>query len=115
KYGKLNTEGVESMDVLTKRQADILQAIKEFMAKNGYPPTVREIGSQVGLSSPATIQFHLTQLEQKGYIKKSNAKNRTIELLVPNELAQTDDDVVNVPLVGKVTAGTPIEAIEMPN
>ena len=86
------------MDVLTKRQADILQAIKEFMAKNGYPPTVREIGSQVGLSSPATIQFHLTQLEQKGYIKKSNAKNRTIELLVPNELAQTDDDVVNVPL-----------------
>lgn len=103
------------MDVLTKRQADILQAIKEFMAKNGYPPTVREIGSQVGLSSPATIQFHLTQLEQKGYIKKSNAKNRTIELLVPNELAQTDDDVVNVPLVGKVTAGTPIEAIEMPN
>lgn len=103
------------MNVLTKRQADILQAIKEFMAKNGYPPTVREIGSQVGLSSPATIQFHLTQLEQKGYIKKSNAKNRTIELLVPNELAQTDDDVVNVPLVGKVTAGTPIEAIEMPN
>ena len=103
------------MDVLTKRQADILQAIKEFMAKNGYPPTVREIGSQVGLSSPATIQFHLTQLEQKGYIKKSNAKNRTIESLVPNELAQTDDDVVNVPLVGKVTAGTPIEAIEMPN
>ena len=73
-YGKLNTEGVESMDVLTKRQADILQAIKEFMAKNGYPPTVREIGSQVGLSSPATIQFHLTQLEQKGYIKNQMPK-----------------------------------------
>ena len=103
------------MDTLTKRQTDILQTIKEFIAKNGYPPTVREIGSHVGLSSPATIQFHLTQLEQKGYIKKANAKNRTIELLVPNELVETDDDVVNVPLVGKVTAGTPIEAIEIPN
>lgn len=103
------------MNSLTTRQSDILQAIKEFMAKNGYPPTVRELGTMVGLSSPATIHFHLEQLAVKGYIKKSSSKNRTIELLVPNELISQDDSVINVPLVGKVTAGTPIEAIEMPN
>ena len=103
------------MNELTKRQEDVLSYIKEFISKKGYPPTVREIGKEIGLSSPATIHFHLTKLEEKGYIKKNLSKNRTLELLVPNEYEKKDENVVDVPLLGKVTAGTPIEAIEMPD
>lgn len=103
------------MEKLTDRQKDILDTIKKCIAKNGYPPTVREIGEIVGLSSPATIHFHLTKLEEKKYLRKDSSKNRTIELLVPNEYIEKDDKVVEVPLLGRVTAGNPIEAIEMPD
>lgn len=103
------------MEQLTKRQEEILQYIKKFSATNGYPPTVREIGKELNLSSPATIHFHLTKLEEKEYIKKDGSKNRAIELLVPNEFADLENGLINVPLLGKITAGSPIEAIEMPN
>lgn len=103
------------MEKLTTRQEYILQVIKKLIAKNGYPPTVREIGAKANLNSPATIHFHLTKLEEKGYIKKGSSKNRTIEVLVPNEYIEKDENVVEVPLLGKVTAGTPIEAIETPD
>lgn len=103
------------MEKLTQRQSYVLQAIKKLLAKNGYPPTVREIGEEAHLSSPATIHFHLKKLEEKGYLKKGDYKNRTLELLVPNEYIQEKENVVDVPLLGKVTAGTPIEAIEMPD
>lgn len=103
------------MEKLTDKQKNILQVIKQLMAKNGYPPTIREIGKKAKLSSPATIHFHLTKLEEKGYIKKGDNKNRTIEILVPNEYVEDKNNVVNVPLLGKVTAGTPIEAIETPD
>ena len=103
------------MEKLTKGQSVILQALKKLIAKNGYPPTVREIGEETKLSSPATIHFHLKKLEEKGYIKKDDKKNRTLEILVPNEYLKQDESVVDVPLLGKVTAGTPIEAIETPD
>ena len=103
------------MEKLTERQFDILQIIKKLIAKNGYPPTVREIGDAAKLSSPATIHFHLKQLVDKGYIKKGAGTNRTIEVLVDNEYLDNNDDTVKVPLLGKVTAGTPIEAIERPD
>ena len=103
------------MEKLTSKQEIILKIIKKFIAKNGYPPTVREIGEEAHLSSQATTFFHLSKLEEKGYIKKGNSKNRTIEILVPNEYLEKDDDVMQVPLLGKVTAGTPIEAIETPD
>ena len=103
------------MGKLTDRQKDILDVIKQAIAKNGYPPTVREIGAKIGLSSSATTQFHIKKLEEKGYIKKNATKNRTIELLVPNEYIENDEKIVSVPLLGKVTAGNPIEAIEMPD
>ena len=98
---------------LTNKQNQVLDYLKKFMAKKGYPPTVREIGSALNLSSPATVHAHLNTLTEKGYIKKSNSKNRAIELLVKNEYEV--EDVVDVPLLGKVTAGSPIEAIEMPD
>ena len=99
------------MEKLTPKQEVILDILKKLIAKNGYPPTVREIGKEAHLSSPATIHFHLKQLELKGYIKQDLNKNRTLEVLVPNEYIEKDENVLSIPLLGKVTAGTPIEAI----
>ncbi len=103
------------MEKLTNRQKDVLDYVKSYIVSHGYPPTVREIGAALDTSSPATIHAHLKNLEKKGFIRKDFSKNRAIELLVDNEYAQTDDKVVEVPLLGKITAGSPIEAIEMPD
>lgn len=103
------------MEKLTNRQKFVLDNLKKFMANNGYAPTVRDLCKQTNLNSTATIQMHLNKLQEKGYIKKEGIKNRTIELLVPNEYSDKNDGVANVPLLGKITAGSPIEAIEMPD
>lgn len=103
------------MEELTKRQEDTLNVIKKFIADHGYPPTVREIGKILNLSSPATIQVHLNCLADKGYITRGDKQNRTIELKVENEFIKKDELAVNIPLLGKVTAGSPIEAIENPD
>lgn len=103
------------MEELTKRQEEILTYIKGYLVSNGYPPTIREIGKALGVSSPATIHAHLNNLEAKGFIKKQDSKNRAIEVLVENEFLKRDDNTIEVPLLGKVTAGNPIEAIERPN
>ncbi len=103
------------MEKLTKRQNDTLQFVKEYIVSHGYPPTVREIAEALNVSSPATIQAHLDGLADKGYIKKGSNKNRTIELMVDNEFMNKDNQVIDVPLLGKITAGLPIEAIENPN
>ncbi len=103
------------MEKLTRRQEDVLKYIKEFMVSHGYPPTIREIGKALDISSPATIHSHLKGLEDKGVIKKDGSKNRAIELLVDNEYANNNEEIIEVPLLGKITAGSPIEAIEMPD
>ena len=103
------------MEKLTERQKDVLNYIKSYIVSHGYPPTVREIGKALDISSPATIHVHLKNLEKKGIIRKEGAKNRAIELLIENEFATKDYEVRKVPLLGKITAGSPIEAIEMPN
>ena len=103
------------MEKLTKRQEDTLNFIKGYIVEHGYPPTVREIAKELNVSSPATVQAHLDRLADKGYIKKGSNKNRTIELMVENEFKQNNDSVVDVPLLGKITAGSPIEAIENPD
>lgn len=103
------------MEKLTKRQADALLYIKTYIVSHGYPPTVREIAKEIGVSSPATVQAHLDGLANKGYIKKGSNKNRTIELMVENEFLKQNENVVDVPLLGKITAGNPIEAIQNPN
>jgi len=103
------------MEKLTKRQSDILEVIKRFMANHGYPPTVREIGKELDLSSPATTHFHLNRLEDKGYIRKNESKNRAMELLVENEYQLNSNGIATIPLVGTITAGNPIEAIENPD
>ena len=103
------------MEKLTKRQADVLNFVKSYIVSHGYPPTVREIGKALNISSPATIHAHLSNLENKGFIKKDGSKNRAIELLVKNEFDKSNELIAEVPLLGKITAGSPIEAIEMPD
>ena len=100
---------------ITKRQEDVLIFVKKYMATHGYPPSIREICKGVGLSSPATAHAHIKNLEKAGYLKNENNKFRTIELLVENEYLEKNDDVVKVPLLGKITCGNPIEAIENPD
>jgi len=103
------------MENLTSRQKDVLDYVKSYIVSHGYPPTVREIGTALGINSPATIHAHLKNLEKKGIIRKDNSKNRAIELLVENEYIPENEKVVEVPLLGKITAGSPIEAIETPD
>jgi repressor LexA len=104
------------METLTKKQNEILDFMKEYIANHGFPPTIREIGAALGVSSPATIHAHLNNLEKKGAIKKDGSKNRAIELLVDNEYIHPLNELtVEVPLLGKITAGSPIEAIEQPD
>ncbi len=100
---------------ITKKQKEVLDFIKKYVATHGYPPAIREIGAGLGLSSPATVFTHLKKLEDQGLIRKTNSKFRTIEILCDNEYEEQDEDVIKVPLLGKITAGSPIEAIEMPN
>lgn len=102
---------------LTKKQEETLTFIKKYIASHGFPPSVREICAGMGLSSPATAHTHLKELESKGFIRKQNSKFRTIELLVGNEFQKKEEkeDVVTVPLLGKISCGNPIEAIENPN
>jgi len=103
------------MEKLTTKQEMVLKELKKFMAQKGYPPTVRELCECTNLNSTATVQVHLDNLQEKGYIKKDPEKNRTIELLVPNEFKNYKEHTTTIPLLGKVTAGNPIEAIEMPD
>lgn len=100
---------------ITKRQQDVLDFVKKYIAEHGYPPAIREICKGVNLSSPATVFVHLKNLEQLGYIKTTSNKFRTIEILCENEYLETNEDIVKVPLLGKITAGSPITAIEQPN
>ncbi|WP_374723240.1 transcriptional repressor LexA [Peribacillus tepidiphilus] len=101
------------MNKLSKRQQDILEFIKEEVKKKGYPPSVREIGEAVGLASSSTVHGHLARLESKGLIRRDPTKPRAIEILDIEEDAHIPRrGVINVPLVGKVTAGQPITAIE---
>lgn len=103
------------MEQLTKKQEAVLIALKKYMAKKGYPPTVRDLCEATGLSSTATVQVHLDNLQSKGYISKDTRKNRTIEILVPNEYDKKYESIICVPLLGKASCGNPIEAIEKPN
>lgn len=99
---------------LTKRQEDVLKYIKKYVAKHGFPPATREIGEALGLTSPATVHTHIKKLVQKGYLRTTKSKFRTIEVVGNNEY-NMPDNLVRVPMLGKVTAGSPIEAIEKPD
>jgi repressor LexA len=101
------------MTKLSKRQQDILDFIKSEVKQKGYPPSVREIGEAVGLASSSTVHGHLSRLETKGLIRRDPTKPRAIEILdIDENPAVPKVKVITVPLIGKVTAGQPITAIE---
>ena len=92
---------------LTKRQKEILDHIEGFIAERGYAPSFEEIAHYFGYSSLATVHEHLSNLERKGYIRKSYNESRSIELVRP----EPGPHAVELPLLGAVAAGLPIEAI----
>ena len=98
------------MKKVSKRQEDILEFIKEEVRTKGYPPSVREIGEAVGLASSSTVHGHLNRLESKGLIRRDPTKPRAIEILDQDNISK--QAAMHVPLLGKVTAGLPITAIE---
>ncbi|MBP0725935.1 transcriptional repressor LexA [Bacillus sp. RG28] len=109
------------MNKLSKRQSEILNFIKEEVKSKGYPPSVREIAEAVGLASSSTVHGHLERLENKGYIRRDPTKPRAIEILgentsldndIPFSPSQELHNVMNIPVIGKVTAGVPITAVE---
>ncbi|AZB43043.1 transcriptional repressor LexA [Bacillus sp. FJAT-42376] len=101
------------MSKLSKRQQDILEFIKQEVKSKGYPPSVREIGLAVGLASSSTVHGHLARLENKGLIRRDPTKPRAIEILNEDQGAGIPKTgVINVPIIGKVTAGVPITAVE---
>jgi repressor LexA len=108
---------------LTKRQQEIFDFIKRYSAKQGYPPTVRDIGKAVGLASSSTVHAHLANLEKLGLLRRDPSKPRAIELLdrVQKDVGSAVQDAVEsvkvmmrpgLPLVGQVAAGQPILAEE---
>jgi repressor LexA len=97
---------------LSQRQVGILEFIKEEIRKKGYPPAVREIGEAVGLLSSSTVHGHLQTLEDKGYIRRDPTKPRAIEILDSSSDLLDNKKVVHVPIIGRVTAGQPILAVE---
>lgn len=103
------------MDGLSQRQRDVLQGIRAIFQETGYPPTVRELGERIGLRSSCTVQRHLETLQRKGYITRNPTKARTIEIthgLKPVSRSAVDAGIVSIPILGTVTAGSPILAVE---
>ena len=95
--------------MLTERQQEILDFINEYVQENGFPPSVREIGSHFGVY-PATIQDHISALERKGYLQKKRFQSRTLSVSSPSRRALGEG--IAIPVVGKVAAGLPLLAQE---
>jgi repressor LexA len=92
---------------LTKRQREILDYLNEFIQQHGYAPSLEEVGRRFGLSSLATVHKHLTNLQEKGFIKRAWNRSRSVELVQ----TKPGGRAVELPLLGFVAAGAPIEAI----
>ncbi|MDQ0158938.1 transcriptional repressor LexA [Alkalibacillus salilacus] len=100
------------MTKLSKRQKQIYEFISEEVRAKGYPPSVREIAEAVGLASSSTVHGHLSRLEEKGYIRRDPTKPRAIEITHEDQQTVQERHAMYAPLIGKVTAGEPITAIE---
>ncbi len=103
---------------LTEKQKNVLNFIEQFTRENGYPPSVREIGAAVGLTSTATVHGYLERLEKKGYLDRAALKTRAMRVVNPEieTEAQTnitpDEKYMEIPIIGRVAAGSPILAQE---
>src|ERR1700694_2643738 len=98
----------ELNEQLTERQTKILDYIRYVTRARSYPPSVREIGEAVGLSSSSTVHNHLNQLERRGLIKRDPSKSRTVQLVQDVGVDTQRRNAISVPIVGNVAAGPPI-------
>lgn len=96
------------MEHLTKRQAQILEYVTDYISRNNYAPSYREIGQHFGLSSTATIAEHIESLKQKGYLSHEENLARSLQV---NPSSLTDETFFSIPLLGAIAAGKPIEAV----
>lgn len=94
---------------LTRRQREILTFVQRYADAHGYPPSVREIGQALGLTSSSTVHSHLAALERKGYLRRDPSKPRALEVLKDEREVPTKK-VISVPVIGRVAAGQPILA-----
>ena len=104
-----------TIDQLTDRQREILELIKVTVATRGYPPSVREIGERLGLRSPSTVHSHLSTLVEGGFLRRDPSKPRAIEVMDLGSTSQSSmvrERTRDVPLVGRIAAGSPILAEE---
>jgi repressor LexA len=99
-------------NAINPRQRQILDFLREHAERYAYPPTVREIGLAVGLSSSSTVQNHLNTLEERGYIRRDPSKSRTVEVVDGGMATTSRSTIVSLPLVGRVAAGSPMLAAE---
>lgn len=99
--------------MVSKRQREIYDFVVAYARRHGYPPTVREIGAEVGLASPSTVHVHLAKLEEAGYLKRDPSKPRALELVGHDRSTPSPaGDVHVLPLVGEIAAGGPLLAEE---
>ena len=113
--GSLTLVRDDSRGVLTDRQREILEFISQSIRERGYPPTLREIGLHFGIKSTNGVNDHLRALEKKGYLEREDLKSRALRpmgMRGPVRAPSRDDDLVDVPLVGRVAAGMPLLAVE---
>jgi len=102
---------------LSERQKNILDYIEDYVDERGYPPSIREIGDQVGISSTSVVDYNLKVLERVGRIRRDREVSRGLELVggKRGQRHQSQPRVVRIPIVGRIAAGQPIEAIEDPD
>src|SRR5437588_10028097 len=111
RFGSVEKGGPRMVDLkLTRRQQEIFDFIKRYSARHGYPPTVRDIGTAIGLTSSSTVHAHLANLERIGLLRRDPTKPRALELLVKG--AKRVVQPAGLPVVGRVAAGEPILADE---
>ena len=101
---------------LSDRQKNILKYIQSYLEERGYPPSIREIGDRVGISSTSVVDYNLKVLEREGHIRRDREVSRGLELVgVPRGGRQAEQRLVRIPVIGRIAAGAPIEAIEDPS
>ena len=98
--------------MLTGRQQEIWDFVRDYVGRHGYPPTVREIGEAVGLASPSTVHAHLANLERAGLLRRDPTKPRALELAGASRAGMREPEVRRLPLVGDIAAGGPLLAEE---
>ena len=99
---------------ITKRQRQVYDYISEFVQKHGYSPSFEEIGKGLRLSSLATVHKHISNLEKKGLLKRDYNRSRSIDVLPIRSRPRPQPEGISLPLMGRIAAGQPIEAIETP-